>query len=160
MTDVLLATSEADSAAATAIEQHHAELSGALTARVAALLSAARGSDEASQREARDELVRWSQTELLPHAAAEEKTLYPAADTGLTALLVRSMRDEHLNLIAHVDALGEASDAIQAVALSGAIVALFDSHLHKENDFLIPALQADPTISLAELLGGMHELLG
>jgi iron-sulfur cluster repair protein YtfE (RIC family) len=105
-------------------------------------------------------VLDYLQNELLPHAAAEEKALYPAGDAGLTTLLVRSMRDEHENLIAHVEAFRDASDAIQAVALSSAILALFDSHLHKENDLLIPALQADPTVSLTELLGGMHELLG
>jgi hypothetical protein len=75
-------------------------------------------------------------------------------------MLVRSMRDEHVNLVAHVGAFRDASDAIGAVGLSSAIYALFDSHLHKENDLLIPTLVADPSVSLAELLGGMHELLG
>ena len=144
--------------AADAIRAHHTEMATSLRKRVAALGAAVQA--QQGHFEQQKSVLDYLENELLPHAAAEEKTLYPAGDTGPTALLVRSMRDEHLNLIAHVDALGEASDAIQAVALSGAIVALFDSHLHKENDFLIPALQADPTISLAELLGGMHELLG
>jgi hypothetical protein len=30
----------------------------------------------------------------------------------------------------------------------------------KENDLLIPALVADPSVALGALLGGMHELLG
>jgi hypothetical protein len=59
-----------------------------------------------------------------------------------------------------VDDFRRAPDAIQALSLSAAILAHFDSHLHKENDLLIPALQSDPSVSLADLLGGMHELLG
>jgi hypothetical protein len=73
---------------------------------------------------------------------------------------VHAMRDEHRNLVSHVDAFRRASDAVQAVGLSSAILALFDSHLSKENDLLIPALVADEHANLVELLGGMHELLG
>lgn len=144
--------------AADAIRAHHSEMATTLRKRVAALGAAVQARE--GHAEPQKAVLDYLEHELLPHAAAEEKTLYPAADSGVAALLVRSMRDEHLNLIAQVDAFREASDAIQAVALSGAILALFDSHLHKENDLLIPALVADPGISLAELLGGMHELLG
>jgi iron-sulfur cluster repair protein YtfE (RIC family) len=147
-----------DAEAVEAIREHHAELGSTLRTRVAAL-SAAVQSDQGHRNEQRA-VLEYLENELLPHAAAEEQALYPAGDTPLTGLLVRSMRDEHVNLVAHVDAFRDASHAIEAVALSSAILALFDSHLHKENDLLLPALQADPSVSLAALLGGMHELLG
>ncbi|MEO8246131.1 MAG: hemerythrin domain-containing protein [Chloroflexota bacterium] len=144
--------------AANAVRAHHAEMATTLRDRVAALGSAVQGhQDHIEQHLA---VLDYLQDELLPHAMAEEKALYPAGDTGLTALLVRSMRDEHVNLIAHVDAFRDTSDAIESVALSSAILALFDAHLHKENDLLVPALMADSSVSLADLLGGMHELLG
>jgi uncharacterized protein (DUF2249 family) len=38
--------------------------------------------------------------------------------------------------------------------------AVFDSHLTKENDLVVPLLAATPGVSLHELLGGMHQLLG
>jgi uncharacterized protein (DUF2249 family) len=37
---------------------------------------------------------------------------------------------------------------------------LFDTHLAKENDLVLPVVAADPAISLAGVLAGMHELLG
>jgi iron-sulfur cluster repair protein YtfE (RIC family) len=147
-----------DAQAAEAIRAHHSEMATTLRQRVAALGAAvqARQGHFDQQRAVLDYL----ENELLPHARAEEDALYPAGDIGDTALLVRSMRDEHVNLVAHVDAFRRATDAIQALSLSAAILALFDSHLHEENDLLIPALMDRPDVSLAALLGGMHELLG
>ena len=110
--------------------------------------------------EAKQAVLDYLEQELLPHAAAEEEALYPAGDTGMTALLVRAMRDEHRNLVAHVAELKEVVDGVEAATTASAILALFESHLSKENDLLVPALVADPRVSLGELLGGMHELVG
>jgi iron-sulfur cluster repair protein YtfE (RIC family) len=144
--------------AADAMRAHHDEMATTLRRRVAALGAAvqARQGHLDQQRE----VLEYLENDLLPHAMAEEKALYPAGDSGLTAMLVHAMRDEHRNLVSHVDAFRRASDAVQAVGLSSAILALFDSHLAKENDLLIPALVADEHANLVELLGGMHELLG
>ena len=161
MTDVVVASTEADASAATAIEQHHAELSGALTARVEALLSAAGRGDGAAAGAARDSLVAWCQAELVPHALAEEETLYPAAhglDRG--RLLVDGMLAEHKVIIGLVDQLGRASDPARALAAAGALQAVFGSHLQKENELILPLLTEAPGISLAGLLEGMHEQLG
>lgn len=147
-----------DEQAAAAIRDHHAELATGLRDRVTGVGEAVRaGQSHASPQRA---LLDYLEGELVPHARAEEEALYPAGDAGATAMLVRSMRDEHVDLVKHVDALREAPDAVAAVALSSAILALFESHLHKENDLLIPALVEAPGVSLASLLAGMHELLG
>jgi iron-sulfur cluster repair protein YtfE (RIC family) len=147
-----------DAQAADAIRAHHAQMQAELQARVDALLDAVRGGVPyaAAQQHVRDYL----EGELLPHATAEEGALYPAADTGMAALLVRSMRDEHHNLVAQVAALGRASDGVSAATIAAAIRALFESHLHKENDLLVPALLGDANVSISELLAGMHELIG
>jgi iron-sulfur cluster repair protein YtfE (RIC family) len=147
-----------DAQAADAIRAHHAQMQAELRTRVDTLIDAVR--DAAPHAAARQHVLEYLQGELLPHAAAEEGALYPAADTGLAALLVRSMRDEHRNLIAHVEELGKAGDGVSAATLAAAIRALFESHLHKENDLLVPALVADPAVSISELLAGMHELIG
>lgn len=151
-------TTMTNAQAADAIRAHHDEMANALRDRVTALAATVRAGD-AHADHARA-VLDYLETELLPHAAAEEEALYPAGDTGIAALLVRSMRDEHLNLISHVDAFRTASDGIDAATRASAILALFDSHLHKENDLLVPLLVADANVSLADLLGGMHELLG
>jgi len=144
--------------AAEAIRHHHAELATGLRDRVAGLADAVRA--RRPHADAQRALLDYLDGEIVPHARAEEEALYPAGDTGATAMLVRSMRDEHVDLVGHVDALRGAPDAVAAVALASAIRALFESHLHKENDLLIPALVEAPEVSLAGLLAGMHELLG
>lgn len=151
-------TTMTDAQVAEAMRSHHAEMATELRRRVDAVASAVR--DGRPHIDARLDVLAYLDQELLPHAAAEEQALYPAGDTGLVAMLVRSMRDEHVNLVNHVEACRDASDAIEAVAIASAILALFESHLHKENELLIPALVADRSVSLGELLGGMHELLG
>jgi iron-sulfur cluster repair protein YtfE (RIC family) len=147
-----------DAESAGAIREHHAELRDALRERVAALRHAVQAGrpHEPAQRA----VLTFLDTELLPHAAAEERSIYPAGDRGLPAMLVQAMRTEHKNLIAHVAGLRDSADAIEAVGSASAIQALFESHLSKENDLLLPALIADPSVSLGALLGGMHEILG
>ncbi len=150
--------SQSDVQAAAAIRAHHRELHDELRVRVLVAVDAARGGQ--AHGDARDSVLAYLDGELLPHAAAEETALYPAGDTGATELLVRAMREEHRNLIAHVEDLRTAGDGIAAATTAAAILALFESHLSKENDLLVPALLADPGVSLAALLGGMHELVG
>lgn len=151
-------TTMTDAQAAEAIRAHHFELATGLRQRGGALLAAARAGEPHAG--ARDALLEYLDTEIIPHARAEEQAMYPAGDAGATAMLVRSMRDEHLALMALVEELRAETDAIPAVAAASALMALFDSHLHKENDLLVPALVEAPDVSLAALLGGMHELLG
>lgn len=157
MNDVVIATSPADADAVEAVRSHHAELSGGLTTRVAALLGAARAGRDVAR--ARDDLVAWARTELLPHARAEEGVLYPAG-LALTPVraLVEAMVVEHGVLTELVDQLAGA-EPIAAVAGAGALQTLFDSHLTKENEQLLPALAQAPDVALAELLKGMHSAL-
>lgn len=147
-----------DPQAAHAIRAHHAEMAGELRRRVDGLVAAVAGGS--SHVEAQDKVLEYLDEEVIPHAAAEEKALYPAGDTGPAALLVTSMRAEHVNLIGRVASLHENTDPIRAAAAAFAILALFESHLYKENELLVPTLVADTGVSLAVLLGGMHELLG
>ncbi len=147
-----------DAQAAQAMREHHAEMERALRQRVAALGAAVQA--RAPHGDAHRAVVEYLQGELLPHAMAEEKALYPAGEKGETTYLVRAMIAEHRNLVAHIGAFADAFEPVQAASQATAILALFESHLAKENDLLIPSLVADPEISLSELLGGMHELLG
>jgi len=149
---------QTDDQAAAAIKAHHDELRGGLRERVVALRSTIQAG--MAHGEAQQAVLDYLEQELLPHAMAEEEALYPAGDIGVTALLVHAMRDEHRNLVAHVAELKETVDGVEAATTASAIQALFESHLSKENDLLVPALVADPRVSLGELLGGMHELVG
>lgn len=157
MNDVVIATTSADAEAVEAVTSHHAELAGGLTARVAAVLGTARAGQDVGPASAA--LVAWARTELLPHAKAEEEALYPAG-LGLPALraLVEAMVAEHRVLVQLVDRLTTA-DTVDAVASAAALQVLFETHLAKENDQLLPALAQAPDVSLAQLLQGMHQAL-
>lgn len=161
MTDLVFASTEADASAVRAIEQHHAEMSGALAAAVDAVVSAAAAGDTAAALAARDRLSRWCTDELLPHAGAEEQTLYPAAhalDRG--RLLIDGMVAEHGAITGLTRELAAAGEPVRAAAAARALQALFISHLQKENELLLPLLTAAPDVSLSGLLTGMHELVG
>jgi uncharacterized protein (DUF2249 family) len=159
MNDLKIASSEADARAAEAVEAHHAQMSGALTLKVQAVATATRAGSDATA--ARDDLVEWARDELVPHALAEEKTLYAEAGRRPEArLLVEAMLAEHQVIVGLVDELATAADPVAAALAGRALQAVFEVHLAKENDQVLPVLVAAPDVSVADLLGGMHELLG
>lgn len=161
MSTIALASNEADARAAEAVEQHHAQLAGALAAHVERLVAAASARDAVAADAARAALVGWCQHELVPHATAEEEAMYPPAHAMAEGrLLVPSMIDEHHVITELVAGLDTATDPVRAAALATALQVMFDSHLAKENELVLPLLAASPDVSVAELLDGMHELLG
>jgi uncharacterized protein (DUF2249 family) len=160
-TAVVVASSAQDAAAVEAVKQHHAELAGRLTAHVEALLTAAARPADGGFEHARRAAVTFCTSELVPHAAAEEDTLYPAAASLEPArMLVDSMVAEHRVITGLVAELAETADPVRAAAAGYALLVLFDSHLTKENEQVLPLVAADPSASLAGILEGMHELLG
>jgi uncharacterized protein (DUF2249 family)/iron-sulfur cluster repair protein YtfE (RIC family) len=150
----------ADDEAAAAVVRHHAQLAGALRDRVDRLLEQAeRGGAEAEQ--VRQDLLAWLQRELVPHALAEERTLYPAAAARPRgALLVDGMLGEHRTITGLVAEIASASSLVRAAAAARALDAVFATHLAKENDLVVPLLVEAGDVSLAALLEGMHTLLG
>jgi uncharacterized protein (DUF2249 family) len=162
MPDLVIASSEADAHAADAVVDHHAQMSGALALRVEALVTAAANGDAAAAEHARGELTEWSERELLPHAAAEERAFYPAAGgTAEGRLLIEAMLGEHRLIVGLVHTLARgAADPVRTAATATALKEMFGSHLTKENELIVPLLQQTPGVSVAELLAGMHELIG
>jgi uncharacterized protein (DUF2249 family) len=161
MSTIVVASNEEDAQAAEAVIEHHAQLAGALGRHIEKLLNAAIGGDELAGERARTGLVQWCESELIPHALAEEANMYPKAHEIASAqLLVDAMIAEHREILALVEQIKGASTPVIAAAKAKALGALFDSHLNKENDQILPLLAASKDISLAAILGGMHELLG
>lgn len=160
-TDVNLASTAEDAAAVEAVRQYHAELAGRLAAHAERLLRAAETSDTVAFEQARTATVGFCADQLLPHAAAEEEALYPAiAPAPRMRLLVESMIAEHRVLTGLVQDLRETVQPVRAAAAAHTIRVLFDTHLAKEDDVILPAVAADPAVSLAEILTGLHEFLG
>lgn len=157
----VIASTEADARAAEALEQHHAEMAGRLAVLAETLAGTVRIGDPSGAERARREVVRWSRDELVPHALAEETTMYAAAAALPEArLLVEAMLAEHRAVVALVEELDATPEPVRAAGLARALQTLFEVHLAKENDQVLPLLVGAPAVSVAELLGGMHELLG
>jgi Hemerythrin HHE cation binding domain len=159
MSTVVVATRPADIHAVDAVKNHHARLAGALGVHVDTLLeTAARGELPGT---ASDALVRWCNAELIPQALAEEQAMYPEAHEDPRArLLVEAMLAEHRALATLVEAIRQAPSPARAAANAQALRSLFESHLVKENEQILPLLAESSEASLAGILDGLHELLG
>lgn len=147
--------------AAQAVIDHHAQLAAGLDERVEALVHLVESRSPVEAEAARAEVLSFVQREILPHARAEERALYPpAAAVAHGSLLVAGMIDEHHALVDLVTELAGTTSPVRAAATARAISALFAVHLAKENDLVLPLLLDQPEVELAEVLAGMHELLG
>ncbi|MDP2773614.1 MAG: DUF2249 domain-containing protein [Nocardioides sp.] len=161
MDNLTIASTEADARAVEAVEAHHAVLAGALAGQAATLAELARAGRLDEAELARTQLLAWCRDELVPHALAEEGSLYAAAaEQGATRLLVEAMLAQHRAIVSLVDALDSARDAVSAAVVAGALRALFDVHLAAENEQILPVLVAAPSVSVTELLGDLHEMVG
>jgi hypothetical protein len=136
---------------------HHRALVVGVGIRVAALTEAvAAGSVHEA---AAAELGAYLADEVLPHALAEEHTIYRAAGTRAElAATVTEMIGEHRALASAVERLANASTGAEAAREAEAMAALFAVHVAKENDLLIPLLLDDDEVDLAQLLVQMHHL--
>jgi uncharacterized protein (DUF2249 family) len=106
------------------------------------------------------DLVAYLAEEVLPHAAAEEKTIYPAAARAGLAGIVEEMIAEHVTLSALGAQIATLPDGEAAAGQAQQIAGLFTAHAAKENDVLLPALLADHSADLAGLLAQMHDHTG
>ncbi|WP_405638899.1 DUF2249 domain-containing protein [Streptomyces sp. NBC_00019] len=156
MSVLTLASAPEDATALESAEAHHARLSGELAGRVKMLLAAVDGGPSAAER-IRAGLVAFCDRSLLPHAAAEEAALYPAAHAMPEArLLIESLIGEHRCLAALVEALRAAPGPAAAAPEARALQVLFEEHVAKENGLVLPLLAMAPEVSLAALLADMH----
>ncbi|MGE5136993.1 MAG: DUF2249 domain-containing protein [Gemmatimonadota bacterium] len=134
---------------------HHRILGEQLNERVSAIAAAAAAGQPHEMAVAG--LVAYLAREVLPHAAAEEETIYPAAGAldGLAGT-VKEMIAEHRILSEAAGRLAGAAGAAEAAERGEGIARLFAGHVAKENDILLPALLASESADLAGLLAGMH----
>ncbi len=140
-----------------AIQSHHRQLGAGVAQRVDALvdgIAAARGYEFA-----RAELVNYLVDEILPHAAAEELTIYPeAAKRADLAATVVTMVAEHRKLAGLVESIASASNAEDAARFARALAELFAAHVATENEVLLPTLVGDEAVGVAGLLTQMQRL--
>lgn len=149
-------TSDAESAEL--VREHHRHLVVELEALVSALAAAhGEAPAQAAFTEARSALTTWLHTQLAPHAAGEEATLYrAAADTLQGRLLIQSMVAEHRVIFELVAELEAATNQPAAAAWAGAVLRVFRGHADKENDLVLPLLVDAEGVSVADELHAMH----
>lgn len=118
----------------------HAEMRQVLDHWAGVLSAAADGGSPV--RPVRSLLRAFLTDEVLPHARAEERTLYRAArrDPGI-GLLVQDLTGEHRLLASMAARLAEPARPADSAAQAAAISALFASHVAKEDSLLLPALE-------------------
>lgn len=137
------------------IVHHHAVLRRGLERRAGALCEAAENGI-GFQRQMRT-LREYLTGEILPHAQAEERTLYPAAATHARGGdLVRALTAEHRELAYLTGRLQPGAEATEAATVAEWIATLFAGHVAKENDLLLPAL-AGSGADLAAVLTDIYE---
>jgi Hemerythrin HHE cation binding domain len=137
------------------IIHHHAVLRRGLERRAGALCEAVESGVpfERQLTMLRDYLTG----EIMPHAEAEERTLYQAGATQARGSeLVRELTGEHHALAHLVGRLQPGADGTEAATVAEWIATLFAGHAAKENDLLLPALTSSGA-DLAALLADMHE---
>ncbi|MBS2966257.1 hemerythrin domain-containing protein [Actinocrinis puniceicyclus] len=157
MTETITHPTNAGDQAERSIVRHHEQLTGELNERVQALLTAARAGGDLEA--ARGELIGFLDSSLMPHASAEERTLYTAAHAlPQGRLLVEAMTAEHRALADRVAALRHLRERIELAASAAEIRALFAVHLYKENELLLPLL-VGAGADLPALLHDTHHLL-
>ncbi len=139
------------------IARHHASMVATLSEHTKTL---ARTRTPEGQQGALTQLVHYVDAELLPHAEAEEGTLYARGrELVALAVLVASMTAEHRVLRRLREALEDpALDPDARVLAAGALAGVFEAHAAKENEFLVPGLLA-ARVDVGGLLGSMREQL-
>jgi len=140
-----------------AMLQHHRTLVGNVDTRVTALGEAVNSG--IAYEAAVAELIAYLAEEVIPHAVAEELSIYRTAATRANlADTVNEMIGEHRVLIASVESLANASNGPAALTQATQIAAFFTTHVVKENELLLPALLEDSDVNLVTLLEQMHHL--
>lgn len=143
---------DANEAALSAISQQYAQLVGTVIAHATALLDASAAGDLDGASSARRELVLFSRSDVLPFSIAAEDTIYDAVRSiAGTEALVESMIADHRVLAELIDDLAGATTPLGASAAGHALRVLYELHVDKENDFLLPLLSDSSDISLPEV---------
>lgn len=151
-----------------AIRAHHRQLLQELAERVAAVVEGR--PDEKGDPEG---LAAFLASELLPHAAGEERALYPAVEPLIKAhgRATATMSIDHEHIERHIreirlaartvasappDTKGEAMAALRRLALQ--LEAIFRLHLEKEERVYLPLFEAHlPEPEQRRVLQAMHE---
>lgn len=150
----------AEAVALEAAGRHHAGMLQRVDALLATLDRAVKAGDTVAEHDAHSVLVEWCETELVPHALAEEAALYPGARQQPEGrLLVEGLLADHAVTVGLVEELRGAA-GVDAASVARALRHVFAAHVDKENRLLLPLIVASPGLSLVRAVEGLSELVG
>lgn len=102
-------------------------------------------------------LVEYVKREIMPHAQAEEATIYQRVQAEAPWIVfVESMVYEHEVLKTLYDQLQNIRSGIESLLIAEDLDCLFRLHAEKENRFIINQLETRSDIALAEILGSFR----
>jgi hemerythrin-like domain-containing protein len=149
-----------------AMQQHHAELLSRLSEQVGRLSEDPAGADPAA-------LTHLLNDDLLPHAAGEERHLYPAVDPLIKAhgSATATMSVDHEVITDYVRQIDELAQTIattdprqrpalveRLARLGLQLEAIFRLHLRKEEDVYLPLFEQYVSLEDQQrVLDGMHK---
>lgn len=126
---------------------HHAVMVDQLDGLTNDFLNATENGAEAKQA-----LIDWVHSTLLPHAGEEEATTYGAASRlPQGAALIDAMIREHKTIITLAVAFHECPDLRLAAGYARSLYTVFEAHQSKENEIVIPML-VDAGVSLSQAM--------
>ena len=147
-----------DQEAFEAMLAHHQDLEEQVRIRAAAISRSLIA--EASYEVPTAELLYYLTSEVLPHALAEEQSVYRVASTKeKLATTIAGMIEEHRTLAALTERLARATSGEEAYRHAEMTNELFTTHVAKENELILPVLLAEKDVSLALLLAQMHQII-
>ena len=155
---------ETEEEAYQAMLRHHHELVDGVKSRSFAI-GASLGSQESLGTRVAD-LVNFMELEVIPHAEAEEHSIYQVAVEVLElGELIGTMIDEHRQLQSQLEALKAVKDfggdsGLAAVDAAKSISELFGRHVIDENEEILGRLLSNPDVDLVEVLREMEQLFG
>jgi hypothetical protein len=135
---------------------HHRMMAAELGNRVARVAGAAE--DDYGTR-AIEALRSYLESEVFPHARAEEGTVYVAASGAGLSTLVEEMVVEHRRLFAEAEKLIHAEADGSALDTARGIASRFAVHAEKENKAILAPLASDPGVDLESVLRDMDSML-
>lgn len=145
-----------------AMIQHHESLVSGVKSRSFAIQSSL-GSNDALVARIVD-MINFMDLEVIPHAKAEEHTIYPVASDVLDAEdLVASMNSEHEELVSLTRQLEDLADTEELsnnepFSVASKISDLFAEHAKRENDDILSRLVIHPNVDLVLILRQMEQL--
>lgn len=150
--ELIMATSAEDAAAVDALRAQHAELLGRLTAIADGLSSSAGASGPDFERAFRAGVDFIGGT-VLPHLRVADELLYPAARASAPAkILVEATLAGTAAIVEQGTRLERATERPRAIAAAESARALVQARFAAEDDFLLPALAANPAVDLAAIV--------